>query len=149
MFRYEIPCNDLDRALAAIDRSVSSNLQPYFAGIHFKKRDDMRIRGFELRENEWDCTGGRGGFPLTVEFRGQFICKENGQMVLDVWLYPALWQVWLFPVALWGVLYHINPIGICIWTSASIFMMKCYSDLIDKTVAELKRITGAFWCDEP
>ncbi len=148
MFRYEIPCNDLDRALDTIDRYASSNRRPWSAGIHFKKRNGLHIRGFMLAENEWDI-GGRGGFPLTVEFQGRFIRKEDGRVVLDVLMFPALWQVAVFPLGLWQALYLMRFDGICIWGGAALLSMKFYSKQIDKAVAELKRITGAFWCDEP
>ncbi len=145
MRRYEIPCNDLDRALAAIDCAASSNLRPYSAGIHFKAREGMHIRGFLLQEHEWESI--RGGTPLTTEFRGQFICKEN-RVVLEVLIYPALRQIWLIPLGFLMELYHMHPIGVGIWTALLIWWIRQENNLIQRTVAELKRITGAYWCDD-
>ena len=137
MFKYDLACSDIDRVLTYIDRSISMDSTPYSAGIHFKERKGMNIKGFTLSGNEWDSI--RGGSPIGVKFSGKFLLKEEC-MVLRLYTYPIEWQCILVLIGLLSAIWIGNLMGICVWTCVLLFCLKMYRDLTQETVDRLTKI---------
>ena len=103
MFRYRYLCKDKERFIKGIedkmfyDRPVEYTLfhDLLGRGIHFRENGEQ-IKGFFFYDRE---TTGRGGSPIKIKFKGSFV-EEDVQLFFDVSIYPPIWVVLTFVIAI-------------------------------------------------